>query len=197
MDPQARWWSKVDKQPSGCWLWTGALDRHGYGQFDVTTGGKRTNHRAHRWGYQQFVRPLDDNETIDHLCRVRACVNFEQHLEPVPHAENVARGQSGQHNAVKTHCPQGHEYTPENTAPRKGGGRTCIACRNAASREAQRKRRGYQGGITSGDKTHCIHGHEFTEANTIRRTNGGRGCRECGREANRLAMRRRRARPPP
>ncbi|RBO72820.1 MULTISPECIES: HNH endonuclease signature motif containing protein [unclassified Microbacterium] len=31
-------------------------------------------------------------------------------------------------------------------------------------------------------KTHCIHGHEFTPANTIR-TKTGRACRPCSREA--------------
>lgn len=28
-------------------------------------------------------------------------------------------------------------------------------------------------------QTHCIHGHEFTPANTYRRRNGTRACREC------------------
>lgn len=28
-------------------------------------------------------------------------------------------------------------------------------------------------------QTACIHGHEFTPANTIRKTNGTRGCRAC------------------
>lgn len=28
-------------------------------------------------------------------------------------------------------------------------------------------------------QTHCIHGHEFTPANTRRHRNGGRGCRSC------------------
>lgn len=33
-------------------------------------------------------------------------------------------------------------------------------------------------------KTHCVRGHEFTEANTIRRPKGRRGCRACGRVAS-------------
>lgn len=30
-------------------------------------------------------------------------------------------------------------------------------------------------------KTHCKHGHEFTDENTYRRSNGGRVCRACNR----------------
>ena len=28
-----RFWSKVSKQPTGCWEWTGSLDKSGYGNF--------------------------------------------------------------------------------------------------------------------------------------------------------------------
>lgn len=35
----------------------------------------------------------------------------------------------GWHNAAKTHCPQGHEYSPENTRLSPEGWRVCIACR--------------------------------------------------------------------
>lgn len=34
-------------------------------------------------------------------------------------------------------------------------------------------------------QTHCVHGHEFTPENTIRKTNGTRGCRECRRAHDR------------
>lgn len=34
-------------------------------------------------------------------------------------------------------------------------------------------------------QTHCIHGHEFTDANTIKRANGTRLCRECRRARDR------------
>jgi hypothetical protein len=137
--PLERWWAKVEKTDT-CWLWRGNLDRHGYGQFGALTDGERRNHRAHRWGYQQLVRPLDANETLDHLCRVHACVNPD-HLEPVSHAENVARGDSGKHNADKTHCPRGHEYTEANTYRPKRGGRECRTCMRDRSRATMRRRR--------------------------------------------------------
>jgi hypothetical protein len=46
----------------------------------------------------------------------------------------------GRHpNANKTHCPQGHEYTPENTALSKTGRRACRTCRRE---ESERRRSG-------------------------------------------------------
>lgn len=40
-------------------------------------------------------------------------------------------------------------------------------------------------------KTHCIHGHEFTDANTARRADGiGRVCRACHAESSRKYRRR-------
>lgn len=35
------------------------------------------------------------------------------------------------------------------------------------------------------DKTHCINGHEFTEANTYHHVRGGRQCKTCTLEGNR------------
>lgn len=43
-------------------------------------------------------------------------------------------------------------------------------------------------------KTHCKHGHEFTEENTIRFGDGHRECRICRNALNRTAYRRRRGR---
>lgn len=49
-------------------------------------------------------------------------------------------------NAAKTHCPQGHEYTPENTiidysVGGKNGGRRCRACRNERQRQRYQSRK--------------------------------------------------------
>ncbi len=133
-----RWWSKT--QPTeACWLWVGSLDRRGYGQFDVIVDGIHRNHRAHRWGYEQLVGPIPDGVEPDHLCRNRACVRPD-HLELVSHAENVARGDAGSHNAAKTHCKQGHEFSPENTRMR-GTWRECKACERATASERMRRYR--------------------------------------------------------
>lgn len=77
---------RIDRNGSGgCWIWTGSIDRDGYGYLH---DGRR--HNAHRWTYEKFVGPIPDGLEIDHLCRVRPCVNPD-HLEPVTRLENNLR----------------------------------------------------------------------------------------------------------
>lgn len=117
-----------------CWLWTGHLDRYGYGQISVN------NHRekAHRASFVAFMGAIPDGLVIDHLCRTRHCVN-PAHLEPVAFAENIRRGV--QHEATKTHCPAGHLYDETNTY-QSNGRRGCRACRQAARRRYEARKRG-------------------------------------------------------
>jgi hypothetical protein len=46
---------------------------------------------AHRFAYELLVGPIPEDLELDHLCRVRHCVN-PAHLEPVTHLENILRG---------------------------------------------------------------------------------------------------------
>lgn len=85
---------------------------------------------SHRHAYESLVGPIPGELTIDHLCRVRCCVNPD-HLEPVTRGENVRRGEAGRvvaamHRA-KTHCPHGHPYDARSVEPR--GWRRCRSCR--------------------------------------------------------------------
>lgn len=86
-----RFASKIEPQPDGCWLWTASCGRGGYGQ--VWHGG--TMARAHRVVYLLVTgSPIPDGLELDHLCRVRHCVNPE-HLEPVTRQENQRRRRKG------------------------------------------------------------------------------------------------------
>lgn len=190
--PEERWRQKVQEAPSGCWLWTGSLDRRGYGQFTVNyADGSRRTLRAHRFVYELLIGQLPAELTLDHLCRVRHCVNPD-HLDPVLHRDNVRRGEAGVNNASKTHCSRGHEFTPENTHW-DGRQRNCRTCRREWGRESYARRKAGTASVlpANADKTHCKHGHEFTPENTIR-TAQGRACRECQRRSARECMRRKR-----
>lgn len=120
---EARFWAKVDKNgPGGCWLWTASLiPRTGYGAF---TPRSRTGISAHRWAYINTVGAIPEGLVLDHLCRVRRCVNPD-HLEPVTPLENTRRGVG---NGKETHCPHGHPYSGPNLYVHAGH-RSCRACR--------------------------------------------------------------------
>jgi hypothetical protein len=86
LTPEQRFWAKVNKTET-CWLWTGATSGNGYGVFGVT----RKMVMAHRWLYEHEIAPIPNERDLDHLCRVRLCVN-PAHLEPVSRRENLLRG---------------------------------------------------------------------------------------------------------
>lgn len=129
-DYRERFWDKVDTHNFNselCWEWTGLLHSGGYGRL-------RVNGRylmAHRVAYELIVGPIPEGLTVDHLCRNRLCVN-PAHMKPVTRQENLDRGIHP--NTAKTHCPQGHEYTPENTYTHSGK-RSCIICQKKRSHE--------------------------------------------------------------
>jgi len=130
-----RFWAKVTGGDfTECWTWTAYLMRTGYGVFG--SEGRRTM-LAHRYAYTSLIGPIPDGLEMDHLCRNRACVN-PWHLEPVPHAVNVARGLGGINMSSRTHCAQGHPFDEQNTRLDRGA-RQCRACRAASDKRRKRK----------------------------------------------------------
>lgn len=109
-----------------CWPWEGAKNAKGYGR--VYVAGRRWY--AHRMTYTAFVGPIPVGLELDHLCRNPSCVNPD-HLEPVTHAENGARGIK----ATKPRCVSGHRFSFENTHWRRDGRRRCRACDAARQRK--------------------------------------------------------------
>lgn len=129
-----RFLSHVAPQENGCWHWTDPLCWDGYAQF--WNGTRRV--MAHRFSYELFVGQVPHGLVLDHLCRTRHCVNPD-HLEAVTQRENVRRSPSAlaAMYARRTHCNNGHEFTPENTIARSDRpGRVCRTCRRARQRKS-------------------------------------------------------------
>lgn len=82
--------------------------------------------------------PVPEGLEIDHLCFNKLCYE-PTHLEAVTHQENLQRS-----GARVTHCPQGHEYTEENTY-RQGNMRSCKICRREASKRQRQRRKDVSG----------------------------------------------------
>lgn len=122
----------------GHWLWTGKLNQDGYAR--IKYYGRMI--MAHRLSYEIFIRPLIEGQEIDHLCRVRHCINPD-HLEAVVHKVNMERSPSfAERKARTTHCPYGHPYSGENLIFRaKDKSRHCKACGRVASLRCYHERK--------------------------------------------------------
>lgn len=134
----ARLLARLDRREDGCWVWTGALNKAGYGAIGSGTKVLRT----HRVAYEHFVGPIPDGLQLDHLCRNRACCN-PAHLEPVTNLENWKRGE---HHVAKFSrdlvCKHGHDLSVEGAMYTRRNGtklcRTCVLANNKAYRDRRK-----------------------------------------------------------
>jgi transposase-like protein len=114
-----------------CVLFTGATNGNGYGQFRYND----RNGYAHRYAWERLHGPITDDLTIDHLCRVRNCVNVS-HMELVDGVTNYLRGV-----AAKTLCLNKlHGWVDENIYVDEHGNKYCYPCKLEAGRRGWRKK---------------------------------------------------------
>lgn len=144
-----RFWSSVDIDESGCWLWTKALSESGHA-LAMKFGPERKCVRAARWAYENFIGAIPAGLELMALCRIRHCCNPHHH-KPATRAEIVRAGRAANDNqhltphvpvhrrrVIQDCCARGHPYTPENTYIRPCDGKrrcwTCISAGNAKRR---------------------------------------------------------------
>ncbi len=121
------WWQGRYAVRGECWIWTGPVGSHGYG-----TIGRDL---AHRRSYREARGPIPAGAHVHHTCESALCVRPD-HLAALAPGEH---GRTHSPHTGKTHCCNGHAFTPENTTilRRRGGEeRRCRRCHR--EREARR-----------------------------------------------------------
>lgn len=137
-----RFWRFVSPEPNtGCWLWDGSVDTHGYGQLRVKQKGSGSLAYATHISLAMDGRPVPPGLCACHRCDVPACVNPE-HLFPGTQRDNIRDAMAkGRHRAppisksgraLKSVCTNGHDMRADNLYLMRNGFRACRACRTEA-----------------------------------------------------------------
>lgn len=138
--------------PEDCWEWQGPISSPGYAVLNLgkrhVPEGVRPWVYAHRYSWEFYMGPIPEGLQVDHVCFNKRCVN-PNHLDPVTPRENTRRAkhlalatqaQNFAHLAFRTHCPNGHELTVENTWYR-GDSKTkrCRTCKREQTTACKRR----------------------------------------------------------
>ena len=122
-----RFMSKVAPEAiTGCWLWTAHVSKDGYGRFGIG----RKAHEAHRVSFKLFNGNIGENLCVDHICKVRSCVN-PNHLRLLTREENSKNQINA--NSLKKVCKNGHEFSLRNNK------RICRECQAKASQKYRKE----------------------------------------------------------
>jgi hypothetical protein len=166
----------VSVDSAGCWIWQGSISPYGYGRLSV----RGRSGMAHRVSYEEFVGVIPEGLELDHLCRVRSCVN-PKHLEAVTRQVNVLRGiGSPAVYAKRTHCARGHLLGGDNV---HHAARRCLACYKI--RQAEYGAAARAATAARGPRKTCRHGHDLL--NCVPYFEGGvRRCEVCRKAQRKL-----------
>src|SRR5215472_6244556 len=128
-------WKRIKRQSertsNGCLVWQGSINSSGYGQIAPPNSKSKILHRV---VWQMLFGPIPKGYQLHHTCENKRCWNPD-HLELISPSRHKLL-----HNG--DYCPNGHEFTKENTYLHPDGAgkyRECRLCRTA-KRRAYRQR---------------------------------------------------------
>lgn len=117
--PKERFFEFTQQLPTGCILWTSSTRPNGYGVYTLPPHHSLSAHRC-AWFFEYGEIP-PRNMDLDHLCRIKLCVNVK-HLRLVTHLVNIrAKPSVGV-------CRMGHKLEGKNAMLFSEGKRRCRAC---------------------------------------------------------------------
>lgn len=135
-------WSHVDRRSDDeCWEWQLTIVR-GYGRWRIRGEGLA----AHRLAWTLTNGEITDGLYVCHHCDNRRCVNPSHLFLGTARDDTqdmIRKGRKATPMADKTHCKNGHEFTPENTHHGRGQ-RSCRACHRLAVKRTREARRAQQ-----------------------------------------------------
>lgn len=136
--PEIRFFKFVEYDTNGgCWLWTGSLNKKGYGKFSVSRRQWTAAHRV-SWIMTHGRRP---SKFVLHRCDIPCCVNPDHLFEGDAKANAEDMVKKGRHgNTRKTVCHNGHALSGDNIRLSRGS-RHCRICDVAYDRARRSKER--------------------------------------------------------
>lgn len=133
----------VPEPNTGCLLWTGFIDKKGYGKITFNQLNYKKTTSPHRLSYETFVSPVPDSLDVLHSCDTPSYVN-PNHLflgtakENIQDCINKKRGPQFQR---KTHCKRGHELKPYFCSKKKTKTKNrCLVCQTIRKNILEKER---------------------------------------------------------
>lgn len=120
------------------------ITRNGYQQVALRRDGKTFSRLVCQLVCESFHGPRPTGMEVRHL-NGQSADDRPENLAWGTHFENMqdVRRHGTHHNSAKTHCKNGHEFTPENTIPRDGDEtkRRCKTCALESGRRSKARAR--------------------------------------------------------